>query len=64
MMAGKAPALLNDKWDEMIEESSSQPVIVDFTAGWCGPCKLMKPLVDQLSEEYEGRVKVYVFDID
>lgn len=50
MTAGKkAPALLNDDWDKMIEESKTQPVIVDFTAGWCGPCKLMKPLVDEIS---------------
>ena len=63
-MAGKAPELLNDNWDAMLEESKNIPVLVDFTAGWCGPCKLMKPLVDGISEQYEGRVKVYVFDVD
>lgn len=47
-----------------MEDSKKQPVIVDFTAAWCGPCKLMKPLVNKISEEYDGKVKVYFFDID
>lgn len=43
---------------------SSAPVLVDFTASWCGPCKMIAPLVDELSEEYEGRVKIVKVDID
>ena len=38
--------------------------MVDFTASWCGPCKLMKPLVESIAEQYEGKVKVYIFDVD
>ncbi|MEZ4219654.1 MAG: thioredoxin [Polyangiaceae bacterium] len=44
--------------------NSSQPVLVDFTATWCGPCKALAPIVDQLAEELHGAVKVGKVDID
>lgn len=37
---------------------SEVPVLVDFYAAWCGPCKVLGPIIDELSEEYEGRAKV------
>ena len=37
---------------------SDIPVLVDFYADWCGPCKMMAPIVAQLAEEYDGKVKV------
>ncbi len=39
-------------------------VMVDCTATWCGPCRKISPLMDQLSEEYEGRAKVVKLDVD
>jgi len=43
---------------------SSQPVLVDFYADWCGPCKMIEPIITQLSKEYEGRVKFVKIDTD
>lgn len=44
--------------------TSDELVVFDFTATWCGPCKMIAPLMDKLAEEYEGRVKVVKVDLD
>ena len=44
--------------------SSSLPVLVDFTAVWCGPCKMLEPIVAQLAEELEGKLKIVKLDVD
>ena len=44
--------------------SSDQPVIVDFWATWCGPCKAIAPIIEDLAKEYSGKVKVGKLDID
>jgi thioredoxin 1 len=43
---------------------SASPVLVDFYADWCGPCKMMAPVVDELAVEYDGRLTVGKLDVD
>ena len=63
-MAGKNIVVANDlNFDEAVLGSDT-PVLVDFAATWCGPCKMIAPLVEQLADEYEGRAKVAKVDID
>ncbi len=43
---------------------SSQPVLIDFWAPWCGPCKAIAPLIDELAKEYAGKLKVVKMNVD
>lgn len=63
-MAGKNVHEVNDLNFEDQVLKSDVPVLVDFTATWCGPCRQIAPLIDQVADEFEGQVKVTKLDID
>lgn len=53
----------DDTFDEEII-NSTDPVLVDYWADWCGPCKMIAPILDEIAEEYNGRLKVAKLNID
>ena len=57
-----ALAVTNENLAEVM--NSEMPVVIDFWAEWCGPCRMVSPIVDELATEYEGRVKVCKCDIE
>ena len=59
---GKALEITDSTFEELIQ--SEKPVLVDFWAEWCGPCKMIGPVVEQLAGEYEGKAVIGKMDVD
>ncbi len=57
------PALDDTNFESTVK-SAGTPVIVDFGATWCGPCKALAPIVEGIAKDYQGKVAVYAVDID
>ena len=56
-------AVNDDNFQSEVMESD-RPVLVDFSAEWCGPCKQLAPLVEELAKDYDGRLKVAKIDVE
>ncbi|MGL4378738.1 MAG: thioredoxin [Microcoleaceae cyanobacterium] len=63
-MASPNVHTFNDQNFESEVLQSSLPVLVDFTATWCGPCKALAPIIEKIADDYQGKVKVGKIDID
>jgi thioredoxin 1 len=63
-MAGLAVIEVSDATFDKEVLQSDQPVLVDFWAAWCGPCKALSPIVDEVATQYSGKLKVAKMDVD
>ena len=61
---GHSVADVNDATFEQEVLQSTTPVLVDFWAGWCGPCTALAPVVDEVAQQYAGKLKVLKMDVD
>ena len=60
---GKALTFTDDSFEEDVL-NSDKPVLVDFWAEWCGPCRMVGPVVDELADEFEGKARIGKVDVD
>jgi len=60
---GDAIAVSGSVWDQEVVKAQG-PVMVDFWAPWCGPCKMIAPIIEELAAEYEGRIKICKLNTD
>ena len=62
-MSEKIVHITDDTFEQEVLQSQT-PVLVDYWAEWCGPCKMIAPVLDQIAKDYEGRLKVAKLNID
>ena len=63
MASDKIVQLTDDTFESEVKQSST-PVLVDFWASWCAPCKAISPVIDQLADDFEGQVKICKLNVD
>lgn len=63
MASDKVVTVTEDTWEQEVLKSDT-PVLVDFWAQWCGPCRMVAPVLDQIAEEMDGKVRIVKLDVD
>lgn len=63
MASDKIVTVTDQNWDQEVLKSD-QPVLVDFWAQWCGPCRMVAPVLEQLAGEMDGKVRIAKLDVD
>jgi thioredoxin 1 len=62
-MSGKVPEVGDQNFEAEVL-NAKEPVLVDFWAAWCAPCRMVAPVVEAIAEEYEGKAKVFQLNVD
>lgn len=62
-MSDKATEITKDNFEEIVTKNA-QPVLVDFWAEWCNPCRMLSPVIDEIAKAYEGKISVGKINID
>lgn len=63
MASDKVVVVTEDNWESEVLKSET-PVLVDFWAQWCGPCRMVAPVLDQIADEMDGKVRIAKLDVD
>ncbi len=63
MASSNVQEFTDDNWSREVEQSE-QPVVVDFWAPWCGPCRALGPIIDRIADQFAGKVKVGKLNVD